>query len=136
MNTYDLNNLQKLYIGLNRFTRDLSSVERPDVNYPPYNIVQKDPEHYVIEVAVAGFTPEEINITTQDGNLQITSNRVKVERDYAYHGIAEREFELAFRLHEFVKVQDATFRNGILSVNLEYQIPEQLKPQTIEIKSI
>jgi molecular chaperone IbpA len=109
-------------------------------NYPPYNIIKTGDNSFEVQIAVAGFSEGEIDITVKDGNLVVTGNKdPEVETDataYLYRGISARRFVRTFSLADYVEVATAVSRNGILSINLERKIPEELKPKTIAITYI
>jgi molecular chaperone IbpA len=135
-------NIEQLLIGLDSFTSDLSNAGHhrgASSTFPPFNIIQEDADHYSIKLALAGFSPEDISISTENGFLTIKSDREnntkEDTRNYVYKGIADRDFSRSFRLYEYVNVTDAEFFNGILTIKLERKIPEHLKPQTIKITS-
>jgi molecular chaperone IbpA len=106
-------------------------------NYPPFDLIKKGENDYCIELAVAGFKPEEIDITAQQ-NVLIVSGRKNEETeqkgdDYIYRGIANRSFERRFQLADFIEVRSADFENGLLTIALQRVIPEAMKPRKIEI---
>ena len=104
-------------------------------SYPPYNIVRvDDDEHYLIEIAAAGFTKEDSEIVLQDNQLKIKGSKGGDEADYLHKGIASRNFEQNFALADDVKVTGATMTDGILVITLEREIPESKKPKVIEIQ--
>ena len=112
-------------------------------NYPPYNIIRKDDEHYFIEIAAAGFLKPDIEITMENGTLTVSGKQIKKadgteeEADgyeYLHRGLSSRNFERTFNLAEYVEVKDAALNNGILSIHLEKKIPEAMKAKTINIK--
>ena len=106
-------------------------------NYPPYNIKKVDDNKYVIEMAVAGFGKQDIEITTEDDKLVIKGN---VEADNTpednllWQGLAFRPFTRMFTLNDQVEVNNAEMINGLLKVTLERIIPESKKPKTVEVK--
>lgn len=106
-------------------------------NYPPYNIKKVDDNKYVIEMAVAGFGKQDIEITTEDDKLVIKGN---VESDETpednllWQGLAFRPFTRMFTLNDQVEVNNAEMINGLLKVTLERIIPESKKPKTVEVK--
>lgn len=116
-----------------RMLEDLhSSVTR--TTYPPYNIVKIADYEYVVELAVAGFTKEEIDITQHDGILTISGKKVLENHgDYIHKGIANRDFEHKFALADYVEVTNASLIDGILKVELEQDLPEEKRPKTIKI---
>ena len=133
----DLQPFYRNSIGIDRwFDTVLDSIEHSSTtNYPPYNIVKKDDDNYTIELAVAGFTEGEINVTTHDGQLVIKGEKVEQEEEqnYLHKGISARKFERSFTLNDYVEVASATVANGILSIDLERHVPESMKPKTIAI---
>ena len=128
----------KMFIGFDLLNNELAGFG-PSRNYPPYNIIRDDAEHYSIEMAVAGFSPEKISVTTKNGTLTVSSvtndSKDVDSREYIYRGLASREFTLSFKLHENMRVIGADFKNGVLSVKVEHKIPDYMKPQTIAIKT-
>ena len=137
LTTLDLQPFYRNSIGIDRwFDTVLDSIEHSSTtNYPPYNIVKKDDDNYTIELAVAGFTEGEINVTTHDGQLVIKGEKVEPEEEqnYLHKGISARKFERSFTLNDYVEVASATVANGILSIDLERHVPESMKPKTIAI---
>jgi molecular chaperone IbpA len=103
-------------------------------NYPPFDLVQEDDDHYRISLAVAGFGPEDIDVTVNQ-NLLIVSGRKSQEDQsrYIHRGIAARSFERRFALADYVKVKSADLSDGMLSVELAREIPEEMKPRKIAI---
>ena len=106
-------------------------------NYPPFDLIKTGENDYRIELAVAGFKPEEIDITAQQ-NVLIVSGRKAEESedkgsDYIYRGIATRSFERRFALADHIQVKGADLKDGLLAVELVREIPEAMKPRKIEI---
>jgi molecular chaperone IbpA len=106
-------------------------------NYPPFDLIKKGENDYCIELAVAGFKPDEIDITAQQ-NVLIVSGRKNEETeqkgdDYIYRGIANRSFERRFALADHIQVRGADLKDGLLSIELKREIPEAMKPRKIEI---
>jgi molecular chaperone IbpA len=103
-------------------------------NYPPFDLEQESTDRYRISIAVAGFRPDEIDITAQQ-NLLIVSGKKEQqgERSYVHRGIAARSFERRFVLGDYVQVRSADLRDGLLSIELVREIPEEMKPRRIEI---
>jgi molecular chaperone IbpA len=102
-------------------------------NYPPYNIKKIDDEHFVIEMAVAGFGKSNLDIELKDGELSITGSHDAEENDYIYQGIANRAFTRKFTLADTVVVKNAELTNGLLKIALERMIPEEKKGRKIDI---
>ena len=105
-------------------------------NYPPFDLMSDGEDHYRITLAVAGFNPEEVDITAQQ-NLLIVSGRKEAQDDqgYIHRGIAARTFERRFVLGDYVQVKGAEMKDGLLSIELVREIPEEMKPKKIEIGS-
>ena len=103
-------------------------------NYPPFDLERTGEDSYRITLAVAGFAPEEIDVTAQQ-NLLIVSGRKKGDQDgqYIHRGIATRAFERRFGLADFVQVRAAELKDGMLAIELVREIPEEMKPRKIEI---
>ena len=104
-------------------------------NYPPFDLVQEGDDHYRINLAVAGFRPDEIDVTAQENLLIVSGRRQDGDGShYIHRGIATRPFERRFGLADYVQVKSAALHDGILSIELEREIPEELKPRSIEIR--
>ena len=123
-------------IGFDRhfqLLEELRNATKP--TYPPYNIIKvDDDENYLIEIAAAGFTKEDIEITLKDNQLVVKGTKGGDSADYLHKGIASRNFEQNFALADDVKVTGASMTDGILVITLEREIPEHKKPRTINIK--
>jgi molecular chaperone IbpA len=108
-------------------------------NYPPFDLTKLGDNEYRIELAVAGFKPEEIDITAQQNVLIVTGRKREESQDkgtdYIYRGIANRSFERRFALADHIQVRGADMRDGLLAVELVREIPEAMKPRKIEIGS-
>ena len=132
----DLHPFYRNAIGVDRlFDRLINNIESTSqTNYPPYNIVQNDEDSYTIEIAVAGFGMEDLEITQDQNTLTIAGNVVdEVETNYLHKGIAGRNFRREFTLADHVEVIDAQLNKGILVINLKRELPEAMKPKTIAI---
>ncbi len=141
-NEFDFAPLFRSSVGFDRLSRMLEAGAFADSNggYPPYNIVKHKENMYKITMAVAGFAEEDLEVTTNENQL-IVSGKIhkKHEGDepiiYLHKGIAERAFERRFQLADNIKIIDAAMENGLLSISLEREIPEQLKVRKIAISS-
>lgn len=133
--TLDLPQLYRNSIGLDSiFDSLLGRIEHNQSNYPPYNIVKSDDDHYTIEIAVAGFAQGDIDIQVKEGELIITGAKSdENDTQYLHHGIGTRKFTRTFNLAEYVEVKSADVENGVLSIALERNIPEAMKPKSIAI---
>jgi len=140
MTTFDFSPLFRSSIGFDGIPRLLDTAmqaaDRSD-GYPPYNIEKADDNHYRISIAVAGFSEDDLEITAKEDTLVVRSKAQDVEDEatYLYRGIAGRAFERKFQLADHIKVVGADLTNGLLHINLEREIPEELKPRSIEIKT-
>ncbi len=135
MNALDFSPLFRSTIGFDRLMRLADAATRPDTSYPPYNIEVVGDDAYRLSMAVAGFAPEELEITLKDGTL-IVAGQTKNEQAPAralYRGIARRAFERRFQLADDIKVKGARLENGLLDVELVREVPEERKPRRIEI---
>jgi molecular chaperone IbpA len=115
----------------------MTAMPQSQSSYPPYNITKTDDYFYTIELALAGFKEEDIDIELEDGVLTIEGNSGQQEddREYVHKGIAARAFTRKFTLVDTIQVQGATFKDGILSVYLENVIPEEEKPKKVKINN-
>ena len=103
-------------------------------NYPPFDLVQLDDNHYRISLAVAGFGRDEVEITAQQNQLIVTGRKTEDDgANYIHRGIATRSFERRFGLADHIKVTDADLRDGLLAIDLVREIPEAMKPRKIAI---
>ena len=114
---------------------DQSSQVESMTNWSPYNIEKRGEDQYVITMAVAGFSPDEIELTQKASQLLVAGQKKSSEdgRQYLHRGIATRAFKQTFNLADHVKVLGASLENGLLTVELKRDVPEALKPRRIEI---
>ena len=142
MRNYDLTPLFRSMIGVDQMNTMLESALRGpanETNYPPYNIEKLGEDEYQVTMAVAGFGEEDLEIVTENSSLvirgRIERESDEAEREFLHRGIATRSFEQKFRLAEHIRVTGASMQNGLLMVELVREIPEALKPRTIEINA-
>jgi molecular chaperone IbpA len=137
MRSYDFSPLWRSTIGFDRlFDLAESAQHTGEDNYPPYNIERLDDAKYQISLAVAGFAPDEINITAEQNVLTVEGVRQdKADRAFLYRGISTRAFKRQFSLADHVEVRSASFDNGLLKIELVREIPEAMKPRRIAINS-
>lgn len=138
LRTIDLPTFHRHAIGFDRLFNDLTDVfagSRGNDNYPPYNIIRLDETHYAIEVAVAGFSSEEIEVELKENILRVRGQRVKKddEPEYLHKGISNKSFERTFTLAENVEVRAANVKDGVLAIALEQIVPEEKKLKKIPI---
>jgi molecular chaperone IbpA len=104
-------------------------------NYPPFDLVQEGEDRYRINLAVAGFKPDEIDVTVHQNLLIVSGGKSQDDESrYIHRGIAARSFERRFALADYVQVKSADLHDGMLSIELAREIPEEMKPRKIEIK--
>ena len=132
--------IDKFFVGFddqfNRLAKMHDDLTKNIPNYPPYNIKKTSDNTYVIEVAVAGFARQDIEIELADGKMIIKGNVQSQEQEdnFLFKGIAARNFTRTFALDDQIEVRDAEMLNGMLKVFLERIIPEHKKPKKIEVK--
>ena len=135
---FDLTPLYRTGVGFDRLAKMLDEVNSFDApTYPPYNIERTGEHEYRITMAVAGFNAEELNIEVKENALTVTGRKAEREDkpQFLHQGIAARNFERRFQLADHVEVTGAAMENGLLHVDLKREIPEAMKPRTIEIKA-
>ena len=140
MRTYDFSPLYRSAVGFDRLAGLLESAARTsqENGWPPYNIETTGENAYRIEIAVAGFKPDELTLEVNENLLTVTGRKTAnddagAERTYLHRGLAERDFERRFQLADYVVVKTADLSNGLLSIELVRELPEALKPRRIEI---
>ncbi len=139
--TLDLSPFYRNSIGIDRLfdriTNQIDTAGNSNTNYPPYNILKTGENTYEIQVAVAGFAQGEVEVNVNEGQLTINGEKVEAElpvgHKYEHHGISARRFIRSFTLDNYVEVVSADSQDGILTVKLERQLPEAMKPKTIAI---
>lgn len=143
LTTLDLTPFHRSFVGFDRLFEDMDRMFENSVQtnggYPPYNIVKEkgDNEEYTISLAVAGFSKDDLEITVHDGELAIEGKISDKEDDatnYLHKGIGTRQFKRTFRLADYMEVKDSSFKDGILSVSLVRNVPEEAQPKKIAIK--
>ncbi len=138
MDRFDFSPLFRSTIGFDRLTRLVDAATRVDsaaLAYPPYNIEKTGEDAYRLTMAVAGFSPDEVDVTVHESTLLVTGKAKKEEEDgrYLHRGIARRAFERRFSLADYLKVVGANLDNGMLHVDLVREVPEAAKPRKIQI---
>src|SRR5579875_3773737 len=140
MDRFDFSPLFRSTIGFDRLMRAIDAASRLDnatLAYPPYNIEKTGEETYRLTMAVAGFAPDEIEVTVHENSLLVSGKAKKDEDEtrYLHRGIARRAFERRFSLADHLKVTGASMDNGLLHVDLVREVPEAMKPRTIKIEA-
>lgn len=137
MATNELNPLYRTLVGFDRIASLMDQAARLDSapGYPPFNIEQVGEDQFRIELAVAGFSQDDLSIEFKQNSLVVSGQRKQPEspRNYLHRGIAERSFERRFGLADHVRVSGAKLENGMLTIDLVRELPEMLKPRKIEI---
>ena len=136
MRTVDFAPLYRSVVGFDRLAALLDSASSGETGgYPPYNIETVGENAYRIEMAVAGFKPDELNIEVKENVLTVQGRKTANDegRRFLHRGLAERDFERRFQLADYVAVTDANLAEGLLSISLKRELPESLKPRRIEI---
>jgi molecular chaperone IbpA len=136
MRTIDLTPLYRSVVGFDRLADllDAASAEAAS-GYPPYNIERTGENAYRVEIAVAGFKADDLNIEVKENLLTVQGRKPANDeaKRYLHRGLAERNFERRFQLADYVVVSDAHLADGLLSISLKRELPEALKPRRIEI---
>ena len=139
MASNELNPLYRTLVGFDRIANLMDQAARLDAapGYPPFNIEQTSEDAFSIELAVAGFSLDDLQIEFKQNSLVVTGQRKQPEtpRNFLHRGIAERSFERRFGLADHVRVGGAKLENGLLTINLVRELPEILKPRKIEISA-
>ena len=136
MRTIDFSPLYRSVVGFDRLANLLETATVESAGgYPPYNIERTDENAYRIEIAVAGFRPEELNIEVKENLLTVQGRKAANDdaRRFLHRGLAERNFDRRFQLADYVVVSDANLSDGLLSISLKRELPEALKPRTVAI---
>ena len=142
LRSLDIPSIHKFAVGFDNVFDELmrtNAQQANAANYPPYNIVKHDDDHFAIELAVAGFNDGDISVTVEKNILSIKGEQtqsldeLEKEVEYLHRGISARSFSRTFTLAEHVEVTGAKSANGILKIELERKVPEEQKPKTIAI---
>ena len=134
IDTAALAQLSKALVGFDRY---FTAPHHQNGNYPPHNIVKYSDDTYGIEVAVAGFSKDEVTVEVDQDQLTIRGVKAQLndsQVEYLHRGLAARNFEQTFTLAEYMEVRGATVADGMLQIDIQRVVPEALKPRRIEIK--
>ena len=139
MRNADFSPLYRSMVGFDHLAALLDQAAKTETasNWPPYNIETTGENAYRIEIAVAGFKPEELNVEAKENTLTVSGRKAANDENkrYLHRGLAERNFERRFQLADYVFVTDAQLADGLLSISLKRELPEAMKPRRIEIKA-
>ena len=127
---------RNLTVGFDNIFDQLSALSHFETpNYPPYNIKKVDKENYQLEMALAGFSKDDIEVEAKENTLSVSAKSSDKDDDsFVHRGIAQRAFKRQWTLMEHLEVQDAKFKDGVLVVDMKLNLPEEKKPRTIKIK--
>ncbi|MDP8915769.1 MAG: Hsp20 family protein [Pseudomonadota bacterium] len=138
MRTIDYSPLYRSMVGFDHLASLLEAASKSEAagNWPPYNIETTGENAYRVEIAVAGFKPEELNVEVKENTLTVSGRKAANDegKRYLHRGLAERNFERRFQLADYVFVTDAELADGLLRIELRRELPEAMKPRRIEIK--
>jgi len=111
-------------------------------NYPPHNIYRTGDDDFFIEMSLSGFAPDEINISVERNTLEVSGTKPaqdetdqEDQRIFLHRGLAQRDFKRSYRVGEYIVVRGAEIKNGILTIHLQREVPDEAKPRKIEIRS-
>jgi molecular chaperone IbpA len=137
---FDTSALNRAFIGLDTMFNDVEHrlANQIQTNYPPYNVIKHDEDNYEVQLAVAGFRQDEVDITVENTQLMIKGTKFEEAdtKEYLYRGLAARDFERHFTLGQYLEVNGAEIKDGLLIVKLKRNVPEAMKPRKIEIKAL
>jgi len=138
---FDTAALNRALVGFDRIFDDMERrfANQISNNYPPFNIAKVSENCYTIDIAVTGFRKEEVAVTVEANELTVRGEKKRDDDasvEYLHRGLALRDFERTFTLAEHMKVRGASVQNGILHIEIEREIPEELKPRVIDIVEI
>jgi molecular chaperone IbpA len=136
---YDRKFIDSFFVGFDDMLNRMNGFNVKNasaVNYPPYNIRKVDENRYVIEMAVAGFGRQDIDVTIEDGTLTVSGSLKSSSENQAYlfKGIADRAFKRSFAVADTIEIRNAELLNGMLRVWLENMIPDHKKARKVEVR--
>ncbi len=137
---FDTNALNRALVGFDSLFDNFEQRFSNQINntYPPYNILKHNEDSYEMEIAVTGFTPEEIVVEVDQNQLVVKGHRIRNEDNethYLHRGLATRDFSRSWTLAEHMEVGEGRIKNGVLSIPMTRVVPEALKPRVLKIKS-
>ena len=141
MTMFDLHKFDPFSIGYDKMFDRLelfnTALSKAVPGYPPYNIKKTEKNFYVLELAVAGFSKEDIDIELTDGSLTVSASAKTSDskEEFLHKGIADRSFKRKFELADNVEIRNADLKDGMLKISLEYIVPDNKKPKKIEINT-
>jgi molecular chaperone IbpA len=134
---FDFSPLYRSTVGFDRLFDLIDQTARQDASspWPPYNVEKTGDDQYRITMAIAGFSPDDVEITQKENTLLVAGHKQPEQENahFLHRGIATRNFKQSFSLADYVKVKGASLENGLLTVDLVREVPEEMKPRRIEI---
>ena len=122
------------FVGFDHLFKELDHTTRhANDHYPPHNILKIDENQYLIELAVAGFSQDELEVDIKERTLTVKGEHPSKGREYIHRGISTKKFKRTFRLSEYVEVHGADLVDGVLAIDLKIVIPEEMRPRKINI---
>lgn len=119
-------NYSPFYVGLEGIFRDLDRLQDSGSNFPPYNIVREDDNNHIIEIALAGYNQDQLEVSVEKNILTVKGTKLVENKTYTYRGLAQRSFNRAWTLGDDVKINEVTFVNGMLKIHLIREVPEEV----------
>lgn len=138
---FDTTALNRALVGFDRIFDDMERrfANSVQTNYPPYNIARLQENLYEIEIAVTGFAKDEISVTVEADKLIIVGENKEttdITVEYLHRGLALRDFERTFTLADHMTIRSAEIKNGVLTIRIEREVPEEMKPRVIDIVEV
>lgn len=138
---FDTTALNRALVGFDRIFDDMERrfANSVQTNYPPYNIARLQENLYEIEIAVTGFSKDEISVTVEADKLIIVGENKEttdITVEYLHRGLALRDFERTFTLADHMTIRSAEIKNGVLTIRIEREVPEEMKPRVIDIVEV
>jgi molecular chaperone IbpA len=122
------------FVGFDHLFKELEyTTKHSNDHYPPHNIVKIDDETFLIELAVAGFSEDELEVDVKERTLTVKGDHITKGREFIHRGISTKKFRRTFRLSEYVEVHGADLVDGVLAIDLKIVIPEEMRPRKINI---
>jgi|TARA_B110000259_G_C13787231_1_gene311126 molecular chaperone IbpA len=122
------------FVGFDHLFKELEyTTKHSNDHYPPHNIVKVDEETFLIELAVAGFSEDELEVDVKERTLTVKGDHITKGREFIHRGISTKKFRRTFRLSEYVEVHGADLVDGVLAIDLKIVIPEEMRPRKINI---
>jgi molecular chaperone IbpA len=122
------------FVGFDHLFKELEyTTKHSNDHYPPHNIVKVDEETFLIELAVAGFSEDELEVDVKERTLTVKGDHITKGREFIHRGISTKKFRRTFRLSEYVEVHGADLVDGVLAIDLKIVVPEEMRPRKINI---